>query len=52
MAVRAKEALLDRVEATYTLEQARYVDAVDAMALRGTQARQLAAAADAVRAAR
>jgi hypothetical protein len=52
MAARAKEALLDRVEAAYALEQARYVEAVDAMALRGTQARQLAAAADAVRAAR
>ena len=52
MAAKAKEALLDRVEAAYAGERDRFTAALDAVALRGDQARTLAAAAAAVRAAR
>jgi energy-coupling factor transporter ATP-binding protein EcfA2 len=52
MAVKAKEALLDRVEAAYAGERERFSQALESMALRGDQARTLAAAAAAVRAAR
>ncbi|MEP6631526.1 MAG: GTPase domain-containing protein [Lapillicoccus sp.] len=52
MAARAKEALLDRVEAAYAGERDRFSAALDAAALRSDQARTLAAAAAAVRAAR
>ncbi len=52
MAAKAKEALLDRVEAAYAGERDRFAAALDAVTLRGDQARTLAAAAAAVRAAR
>lgn len=52
MAAKAKEALLDRVEAAFALERERFVAVLDAVDLRADQARTLRAAAAAVRAAR
>lgn len=52
MATRAKEALLDRVETAYASERQRFSDAIGTVGLRDGQARDLAAAAAAVRAAR
>ena len=52
MAAKAKEALLDRAEAAFALERDRFTAVLDAVDLRADQARNLAAAAAAVRAAR
>ena len=52
MAAKAKEALLDRTEAAFALERDRFTEVLDAVDLRADQARNLAAAAAAVRAAR
>ncbi len=52
MAAKAKEALLDRVETAYAGERERFSQALESVALRGDQARTLAASAAAVRAAR
>ncbi|HEU4331212.1 MAG TPA: GTPase domain-containing protein [Lapillicoccus sp.] len=52
MAAKAKEALLDRAEAAFALERDRFTAVLDAVELRADQARNLAAAAAAVRAAR
>ena len=52
MAAKAKEALLDRVEAAYEQDRSRFTEVIDAIGLRDEQARGLAAAASAVRAAR
>ena len=52
MAAKAKEALLDRVEAALALERKRFTAVLDAVELRPDQARTLGAAAAAVRAAR
>ena len=52
MAAKAKEALLDRVEAALALERERFTAVLDAVELRPDQARTLGAAAAAVRAAR
>ncbi len=52
MAATAKEALLDRAEAAFRHERARFVGVLDEVDLRSDQSRTLAAAAAAVRAAR
>jgi hypothetical protein len=52
MAATAKEALLDRVESAFMEERSRFTAVLDAVDLRGDQARSLGAAAAAVRAAR
>ncbi len=52
MAAKAKEALLDRAEAAFGAEEARFTDAVGSVGLRSDQARSLTAAARSVKAAR
>ncbi|MEP6650161.1 MAG: dynamin family protein [Lapillicoccus sp.] len=52
MAAKAKEALLDRAEATFTVERDRFTAVLDQVDLHANQARTLGAAAAAVRAAR
>ena len=52
MAAKAKEALLDRAEAAFAADEARFTRAVGSVGLRSDQARSLTAAARAVKAAR
>ncbi|MDQ2781336.1 MAG: dynamin family protein [Actinomycetota bacterium] len=52
MAAKAKEALLDRAEAAFAAEEARFTGAVGSVGLRSDQARSLTAAARSVKAAR